>query len=70
MSKLTINQLKKINKTSLAQKHSCSGEYVKQVLLGDKKAKSKKAKAILEDGLRIIEILEPQPKEITEQKQD
>ncbi|MBK5213407.1 MAG: hypothetical protein JJE55_07085 [Flavobacteriaceae bacterium] len=49
-------QIKKINKTALAEKHQVSSQYVGQVLSG-KKVKSKTSKKIKEDAQRILNIL-------------
>jgi len=59
MDLLTSSQIRKINKTALAEKYKpCSAEYVTQILSGKRKANSKKAKAILEDANEIIAVLE------------
>ncbi|WP_425628827.1 hypothetical protein [Cellulophaga lytica] len=58
MNTLTKAQVLKINTESLAIKHNCTSSYVRLVLKGERSANTKKAKAILEDGASIIEILE------------
>lgn len=58
MQSLTKQQIAKINKESLAKKHKCSSTYVSLVLEGKRLPSTLKAKAILEDGTSIIEILE------------
>lgn len=58
MDHLTNEQVSKINKVSLAEKHECSAEYVSQVLKGGRSANTEKAKAILKDGIEIIKVLE------------
>ena len=58
MDHLTSEQVAKINKVSLAEKHECSAEYVSQVLKGGRRANTDKAKAILKDGFEIIKVLE------------
>jgi hypothetical protein len=57
ISKLSENQIKKINLSELALKHKCSNAYVGQVLRGVK-GKNKKAQAIREDALAIVKIFE------------
>lgn len=58
MDNLTNEQVAKINKVSLAEKHKCTPEYVSQILKGGRSANTDKAKAVLADGHRIIKILE------------
>lgn len=52
----TDEQLKCIKRTSLAKKHNVTGEYVGQIIRGEKEANSDIAKAILEDAKAIIEL--------------
>lgn len=66
MEHLTNEQVGKINKVALAEKHNCSAAYVAQVLKGEKKANSQKAKDVLKDGLEIIAVLEGNPTEQTQ----
>lgn len=60
MTQLTKEQRKKVNKSALATKHGCTAVYVRQILKGDREDKSDKAKAIIEDAKKMLEILEPQ----------
>ena len=61
MTTLTSEQIKKINKTSLAKKHGATQAYVSFVLSGERQAKSKKAQAILADAHKILTVLEGAP---------
>ena len=58
MPHLTPDQIKKINKPALAQKHNCTDSYVRLVLNAKRKDYSDKAKAILADAEKMIQILE------------
>lgn len=57
----TKEQIAKINKKALGDKHGCSGEYVGQVLIGHKTT-STKAKLIIQDAIKLLSVLENQPK--------
>lgn len=57
MELLTKENIRKINKEALGEKHGCSGEYVRQILNGSKSQETEKAKAIIEDAEAIIKVL-------------
>lgn len=44
----------------LAAKHSCSQKYVKLIIDGEREVKSKLSRKILDDLLKLIELLSPQ----------
>lgn len=48
--------------TALAEKYSCSREYVRKVLKGDSPRNTIKSQKILKDALDIFEILERETK--------
>ncbi|MBN2668781.1 MAG: hypothetical protein JXR60_06085 [Bacteroidales bacterium] len=56
--KLTDEQAKKIKFSVLAKKHAVSPAYVMYVITGKREANSDKAKAIMNDAQRILEIVE------------
>ncbi len=58
MNHPTNEQIAKINKVALAEKHKCSDAYVHNVLRGIRDANTEKAKAILKDAIEIIRVLE------------
>lgn len=58
---LTKEQIRKINKTALAEKHGSSQSYVSELLHGVKPSNTEKAEAILADAIRIVEVLEGKP---------
>jgi hypothetical protein len=62
-SEFTEDQIKKINGKLLAYKYECSPEYVKQVLKGQRQAKTDTAKGIIADAKAILDIAESQPTE-------
>lgn len=64
MDVLTENQLKKVNKQSLADKYSVTWQYVNAVLQGKRNANSKKAKSILQDAHNILKILETETNDL------
>jgi len=66
MEHLTTEQVAKINKVPLAKKFDCSASYIAQVLKGQRKSKTKKAKAILENGLELIKLIEGEPAQETQ----
>lgn len=61
MNILTTEQIKKINKTALADKHNSTQGYVSMILSGERRAKSKLAQEILKDAHSIIKVLEGEP---------
>lgn len=63
MRTLTKEQIRKINKTALAEQHDTSQSYVSEVLYGIKGTKTEKAKSIYEHALKIVEVLEGKPVE-------
>jgi cyanate lyase len=63
MAILTKEQIRKINKTALAEKHGTSQSYVSEVLHGVKSTNTDKAKAIYKDAIGIVEVLEGKPVE-------
>lgn len=56
VSQFTKEQLKCIKRVTLGKKHGVTGEYVGQILRGEKEANTDVAKAILEDARKIIEL--------------
>ncbi len=58
MGSLTTDQIKKINKKALAEKHNCSDAHVGKVLRGEITQNRDKAKQIYRDAQSIIEVLE------------
>jgi len=58
MALFTENQLKKINKTALAEKHNCTPKYVGMVLREVRPANTIKAQAIVKSANDILQILE------------
>jgi len=60
MTQLTKEQRKMINKSALASKHGCTSTYVRLILKGKRDDKSDKAKEIIEDAKKMLEILQPQ----------
>ena len=59
MREFSKAQRKKLNKAALAEKHECHVDYVRMVLRGAREDKSEKAKAIISDAEKMLEILEP-----------
>ena len=59
MREFTKAERKKIDKPAMAAKHGCTEAYVRLVLRGAREDKSEKAKAIISDAEKILEILEP-----------
>lgn len=58
MGNLTPEQVKKINKQALADKHGCSQRYVSLILKGKREANTDLAKAIIKDAKKILNVLE------------
>tara|TARA_R100001369_G_scaffold47280_2_gene73674 strand:- start:751 stop:981 length:231 start_codon:yes stop_codon:yes gene_type:complete len=54
--KFSDSQIKKINKSALAEKYECTEQYIGQVLRGEK-GKNKKAKAIRKDAQAVLKIV-------------
>ena len=63
----TKTQIRKINKTALADKHGTSQSYVSEILHGTKKHDSELSKRILNDALQIVAVLEGESVETTEE---
>jgi len=59
MIQLTKEQRKMINKSALAAKHGCTSTYVRLILKGKRDDKSEKAKEIIDDAQKMLEILDP-----------
>ncbi|MEO1029910.1 hypothetical protein [Winogradskyella sp.] len=57
---LSEEHRKKVNKSTLAAKHECSGSYVSRVLKSERFPTKGKAKAILNDAIKIIEVYNQQ----------
>ncbi len=64
----TKTQIRKINKTALAEKYDVSQSYVSEILHGIKSQNSEKAKGIIKDALQIIEVLEGEPTKTTKEE--
>lgn len=58
MPHFTTDQIKKLNKPAIAEKHNCTDTYVRLVLKNARKDNSDKAKAIIKDAKKMLEILE------------
>jgi cyanate lyase len=59
---LTKEQIRKINKSALAEKHGTSQSYVSEILYGIKSNKTQKAKAIFDDAIKLVEVFDAQTK--------
>ena len=57
-TEFTESQIQKIKGDLLAEKYGCTPEYVKLILRGKRQSNTKKAKGILADAKKIIEIAE------------
>lgn len=60
--KITKSQKKHVRIQSLAEKYSCSRQYVRQILDGDSPANSALAQKILTDAEDILKIVERETK--------
>lgn len=58
MKALSPEQVNKINKKSLAEKHNVSRWYVSMILRGYRRANTEKAQLILSDAHNILKIVE------------
>lgn len=59
---LSVTTRRKIKARGLAAKYKVTPQYVNAILRGDRKANSKKARSILEDALRMLEIMDEKPR--------
>lgn len=58
MGHFTKEQIQKINKTALADKHGCTSQYVGQVMSGARADQTDLAQAIIKDVEGILKVLE------------
>ena len=58
MQHLSEEQIRRVKGVSLAEKYGVSPSYVRKILTGARESNSPKAKAILADAKKIIEITE------------
>jgi hypothetical protein len=60
--KLTTEEISRLRLSPIAEKHSCSADYVKKVLKGIRERNSDTAKSIVQDAVDMLAIVERKTK--------